>query len=42
MTEEYQRLDPRVQKWVFNQGWSDLREIQKKQLRQFYLPIEMF
>lgn len=30
MTEEYQRLDKRVQKWVFNQGWPDLRDIQKK------------
>ena len=30
MMEEYQRLDKRVQKWVFNQGWSDLREIQKR------------
>jgi len=28
--DEYQRLDPRVQKWVFKQGWPDLREIQKK------------
>ncbi|QLK63410.1 DEAD/DEAH box helicase (plasmid) [Enterobacteriaceae bacterium Kacie_13] len=30
MNREYQRLDPRVQKWVFRQGWSDLRDIQKK------------
>lgn len=30
MNSEYQRLDPRVQKWVFKQGWKDLREIQKK------------
>lgn len=30
MTEEYQRLDKRVQKWLFNQGWPDLREIQKR------------
>jgi len=30
MIEEYQRLDKRVQKWLFNQGWSDLREIQKQ------------
>lgn len=28
--DEYQRLDPRVQKWVYKQGWPDLREIQKK------------
>jgi ATP-dependent Lhr-like helicase len=30
MTEAYSRLDKRVQKWVFKQGWSDLREIQKR------------
>ena len=30
MIEEYQRLDQRVQKWLFNQGWPDLREIQKR------------
>jgi ATP-dependent Lhr-like helicase len=30
MTDEYRKLDPRVQKWVFKQGWKDLREIQKK------------
>lgn len=30
MIEAYQLLDKRVQKWLFNQGWSDLREIQKK------------
>lgn len=30
MIEEYQRLDKRVQKWLFNQGWPDLREIQKR------------
>ena len=30
MTEEYQHLDKRVQKWLFNQGWPDLREIQKR------------
>lgn len=30
MTEEYQRLDKRVQKWLFSQGWPDLREIQKR------------
>ncbi len=30
MNLEYQRLDPRIQKWVFDQGWSDLRDIQKK------------
>ncbi|THD42996.1 DEAD/DEAH box helicase [Enterobacteriaceae bacterium ML5] len=30
MNPEFQRLDPRVQKWVFKQGWNDLRDIQKK------------
>ncbi len=30
MREEYQCLDKRVQKWLFNQGWPDLREIQKR------------
>lgn len=30
MIEEYQKLDKRVQKWLFNQGWPDLREIQKQ------------
>ncbi len=30
MIEEYLRLDKRVQKWLFNQGWPDLREIQKR------------
>jgi ATP-dependent Lhr-like helicase len=30
MIEEYQRLDKRVQRWLFNQGWPDLREIQKR------------
>lgn len=30
MSDEYKRLDPLVQKWVFKQGWSDLREIQKR------------
>ena len=30
MTKEYQTLDPRIQKWIFDQGWSDLREIQKQ------------
>lgn len=30
MTDEYQLLDKRVQKWLFNQGWPDLREIQKR------------
>lgn len=30
MSLEYDRLDFRVQKWIYKQGWSDLREIQKK------------
>ena len=30
MKKEYQTLDPRIQKWIFDQGWSDLREIQKQ------------
>ena len=30
MIEAYKLLDHRVQKWLFKQGWSDLREIQKK------------
>lgn len=28
MTHDYQKLDIRVQKWVFKQGWPSLREIQ--------------
>jgi ATP-dependent Lhr-like helicase len=28
MTNDYQKLDIRVQKWVFKQGWPSLREIQ--------------
>lgn len=27
---EYQQLDPRVQKWIYKQGWADLRALQKK------------
>lgn len=30
MMEEYRHLDKRIQKWLFNQGWADLREIQKR------------
>ncbi len=26
----YDRLDPRVQKWVYQQGWDELRDIQKE------------
>lgn len=32
MSAEYQQLDPRVQKWIFKQGWSDLRDIQKRSI----------
>lgn len=28
--DEFNHLNPLVQKWVFKQGWPDLREIQKK------------
>ncbi|MBU3824259.1 MAG: DEAD/DEAH box helicase [Candidatus Oceanisphaera merdipullorum] len=30
MRDENKLLDKRVQKWLFNQGWPDLREIQKR------------
>ena len=30
MIDAYKHLDTRVQKWLFKQGWLDLREIQKK------------
>ena len=30
MNDAFQRLYPAVQKWVYQQGWSDLRDIQKK------------
>jgi len=29
MDDVFQRLDPAVQKWVYKQGWVDLRDIQK-------------
>ena len=32
MIEAYKLLDHRVQKWLFKQGWPDLREIQKKSI----------
>lgn len=28
MIDEYEKLDIRVQRWIFNQGWMNLREIQ--------------
>lgn len=30
MSAVYHQLHPQVQKWIFKQGWSDLREIQKQ------------
>lgn len=33
MKGEYEKLDIRVQKWIFKQGWADLREIQSKAIR---------
>lgn len=30
MMESYHRLHPKVQKWVYQQGWPELREIQNK------------
>lgn len=30
--DAYQKLDTRIQKWIFKQGWPDLREIQKKSI----------
>jgi ATP-dependent Lhr-like helicase len=29
MTNEYQRLDPRIQKWIYRQGWADLGNCKK-------------
>ena len=29
---DFAHLDPRVQKWVYKQGWQDLRDIQKKSI----------
>lgn len=29
MSDIFKRLDPIIQKWVYNQGWEDLRDIQK-------------
>ncbi|RAS63562.1 ATP-dependent Lhr-like helicase [Vibrio diazotrophicus] len=33
MIDIHKLLDYRVQKWIFKQGWSDLREIQKKAIQ---------
>lgn len=30
MADVFQRLDPKVQRWVCRQGWTDLRDIQKE------------
>ncbi|QGY33224.1 DEAD/DEAH box helicase [Pantoea cypripedii] len=30
MSIEYHQLDPRVKKWIYKQGWADLRELQKR------------
>ncbi len=32
MPQSYQKLHPIVQKWVYKQGWNDLREIQKESI----------
>ena len=29
---DFAHLDPRIQKWVYKQGWQDLRDIQKKSI----------
>lgn len=33
MADVFQHLDPEVQRWVYRQGWADLRDIQKKAIR---------
>jgi ATP-dependent helicase Lhr and Lhr-like helicase len=33
MSAVYHHLHPQVQKWIFKQGWSDLREIQKQAIQ---------
>jgi ATP-dependent Lhr-like helicase len=30
MTEQFNKLDKRIQKWVFKQGWESLRDIQNE------------
>lgn len=32
MTRAHERLDPRIQRWIYKQGWEDLRPIQKEAL----------
>lgn len=31
-SNDFARLDSRIQKWVYKQGWQDLRDIQKKSI----------
>ena len=33
MADVFQNLDPGVQRWVYRQGWADLRDIQKKAIK---------
>jgi len=33
MINSYKQLDTRVQKWIYKQGWTDLREIQSKAIQ---------
>lgn len=33
MTDAYRHLDTRIQKWIFRQGWANLREIQAKAIQ---------
>ena len=33
MINEYEKLDIRVQQWIFKQGWNNLREIQSLAIR---------
>ncbi len=32
MNDEIQHLDSRIQKWIYKQGWADLRDIQKESI----------
>lgn len=33
MSGEFELLDPIIQRWVYKQGWSDLRQVQKASIR---------
>jgi len=33
MEKDFEKLDRRVQKWVYRQGWTELRDIQKKSIQ---------